>query len=62
MGVLFQAMQRILIEVDEDPNQSFMPRLPYGILNTTIAHIIHMKGYIAFEIAEVVSHPPIFHL
>ncbi|KAL6334515.1 hypothetical protein AAG906_018004 [Vitis piasezkii] len=50
---LFQAMQRIPIKVDEDPNQSFIARLPYGTPNTTIARIIHMKDYTAFEIAEV---------
>ncbi|KAL6334545.1 hypothetical protein AAG906_018884 [Vitis piasezkii] len=33
---LFQAMQRIPIKVDEDPNQSFIARLPYGTPNTTI--------------------------
>ena len=55
-------MQRIPIKVDEDPNQSFMARLPYGTPNTTIACIIHMKDYTAFEIAEVVSRPPLFYL
>lgn len=47
--VLFLATQRIPIEVDEDPNQSFMTRLPYGSPNTAIGTIIHMKDYTTFK-------------
>ena len=61
MRVLFLAMQWILIEVDEDPNQSFMTRLPYGTTDTVITRIIHMKDYTTFETMEVVSHFPLFH-
>ncbi|KAL6350513.1 hypothetical protein AAG906_019160 [Vitis piasezkii] len=54
MRVLFPATQRIPIEVDEDPNQSFMTRLPYGSPNTAIGTIIHMKDYTTFKTTEVV--------
>ena len=49
MGVLFPGMQWIPVEVDEDPNQSFIARLPYGTPYTTIAYIIHMKDYTALR-------------
>ena len=62
MVMLFSAIQRIPIEVDEDPSQSFMTRLLYGITDIVIAHIIHMKDYTAFETTKVVSHPYLFHL
>lgn len=42
MGVLFLATQRILVEVDKDPSQSFMARLPYDTPNTAIVYIIYM--------------------
>ena len=60
--VLFPATQRIPIEVDEDPNQSFMTRLPYGSPNTAIGTIIHMKDYTTFKTTEVVGHLHLFHL
>ena len=53
--MLFSAIQRIPIEVDEDPSQSFMAQFPYGTLDTTVAHIIHMKDYTTFETAKVIS-------
>ncbi|KAJ9687051.1 hypothetical protein PVL29_015775 [Vitis rotundifolia] len=60
--VLFSATQQILVEVDDNLNQSFMVRLPYDTSNTAIAHIIHMKDYTTFETMEVVGHPPLFYL
>ena len=62
MGTLFPITQWIPIEMDEDPSQSFMTRLLYGITDIVIAHIIHMKDYTAFETTKVVSHPYLFHL
>lgn len=61
IGVFFSTMQRILIEVDEDLNWSFMIQLPHDTLDTTIAHIMHMKNYIAFEKMEVVGCPIFFY-
>lgn len=42
-------MQRISVEVDEDPSQSFMAQILYGTLDIAITHIIHMKDYTTFE-------------
>ena len=55
-------MQGILIEMDENSNQSFMARVPYGTPDTVIARIIHMKDYTTFETTEMVSHSFLFHL
>ena len=62
IGTFFPAMQGILIEMDENSNQSFMARVPYGTPDTVIARIIHMKDYTAFETTEMVSHSFLFHL
>ena len=51
MGVLFSATQRILIEIDNDPNQSFMARLPYSTPGTAISRIMPMHDYTAFKMA-----------
>ena len=60
--MLFLATQRILVEVDDNPSRSYMARLPYDTLDTSIACIFHMQGYIAFKRTEVVSCLPLFHL
>ena len=51
MGVLFSATQRIPIEIDNDPNQSFTARLPYSTSGTAISRIMPMQDYTAFEMA-----------
>lgn len=61
MRVLFLAMQRIPVEVDEDPSQSFMAQILYGTPNIAITHIIHMKDYTTFEATELVGRLPLFH-
>ena len=62
IGTFFPAMQGILIEMNENSNQSFMARVPYGTPDTVIARIIHMKDYTTFETTEMVSHSFLFHL
>lgn len=61
MRVLFLAMQRIPVEVDEDPSQSFMTQILYGTPDIAITHIIRMKDYTTFEATELVSRLPLFH-
>lgn len=62
MGMLFPTTRWILIKINDNPNQSFTTWLPYSTLNTTIACIIHMQDYTAFEKKEMVSHLPLFCL
>ena len=62
MGVLFLATQRILVEVDKDPSQSFMARLSYDTPNTAIVYIIYMQNYTTFETIEMVGHLILFRL
>lgn len=62
IGVLFPAIQWIPVEIDENPNRSFITRLPYSTLDITIARILHMQDYIAFETTKVVGRFPHFHL
>ncbi|RVW37496.1 hypothetical protein CK203_113227 [Vitis vinifera] len=47
--------KRILVKVDENPNQSFMSRLPYGTPDTAITHIIYLKDYTTFKTMEVLE-------
>ncbi|KAL6316315.1 hypothetical protein AAG906_017948 [Vitis piasezkii] len=42
-------------KVDENPNQSFMSRLPYGTPDTAITHIIYLKDYTTFKTMEVLE-------
>ena len=58
MGVLFSTTQRIPIEIESNPNQSFMARLPFGTLDTIISRIMCMQDYTTFEMAKVVSYFP----
>lgn len=60
--VFFPVMQRILVEMDKDPNQSFMVRFPHDTSNTAISHIMNMNDYTAFETSKMVGHPLFFHL
>ena len=62
MGVLFSVTQRIPVEVDEDPSQSFMARLLYDTPNTTIVCILYMQDYTTFETTEMVGHLILFRL
>ena len=54
MGVLFPAMQRILVKVDENFIQSLMAWLLYSTPYASIDCILHTKDYTTFEIAKVV--------
>ena len=49
MGVLFLATQWIPIEIENNPDHSFMAWLPYGTPNNVISHIMPMQDYMAFE-------------
>ena len=62
MGVIFLATQRISIEVEENPNQSFMAWISYGTPDIAITRIIHLKYYTTFETAKVVGRLPLFRL
>ncbi|KAL6345976.1 hypothetical protein AAG906_025256 [Vitis piasezkii] len=53
--VFFLVTQRILVEMDKDPNQSFMVRFPHDTSNTAIARIMNMNDYTTFETAEMVE-------
>ena len=61
-GVLFPVMQWIPVEIDDNPNRSFIVRFLYSTLDTAIACILHMQDYSTFEMAEVVSRLPRFRL
>ena len=58
MGVLFLATQRIPVKIESNLNQSFVARLPFRTLNTTISRIMPMQDYTTFETTEVVSRFP----
>ena len=62
MGVLFPATQRIPIEIDDNPSRFFKARLSYSTPDIDTACIARMQDYTAFEMAKVVSRPPIFYL
>ncbi|KAJ9687146.1 hypothetical protein PVL29_015842 [Vitis rotundifolia] len=62
IGVLFPTTHQILVEVDENPSQSFMARLPYSTPNTTIVYILHMKNYTAIESKKMVGRLLLFRL
>ena len=55
-------MQWIRVEIDDNPNRSFIVRFLYSTLDTAIACILHMQDYSTFEMAEVVSRLPRFRL
>ena len=58
MGVLILATQRIPVKIESNLNQSFVARLPFRTLNTTISRIMPMQDYTTFETTEVVSRFP----
>ena len=62
MRVFFPVNQWIPVEMDEDPNRSFMVQFLHHTSKMVIARIMHMNYYTAFETTEVVSHPLFFHL
>ena len=62
MRVFFPVNQWIPVEMDEDPNRSFMVQFLHHTSNIVIARILHMNDYTAFETTEVVCHPLFFHL
>lgn len=47
MNYLFPIAQQILVEVDNDPEQSFIARAPFGTPNSAIEVIMPMKRYFA---------------
>ena len=48
--------------MDKDLNWSFRAQLSYNTPDTTIARIMHMNDYTAFETMELVGCPIIFLL
>lgn len=54
MNDLFSAAQRILVEVDSNPEQNFIALTLFGTLNSAIEVIMPMKGYSAMQMAKVV--------
>lgn len=61
MNYLFPIAQRILVEVDNDPEQSFTARAPFGTLNSAIEVIMPMKRYSTMQMAKIVRNIPSFH-
>ena len=47
MNYLFPTAQRILVEVNNDPEQSFIACAPFGTPNSAIEVIMPMKRYFA---------------
>ena len=62
MRVLFPAIQRIPVEIDNDLDRFFTVRLSYNTSDTTISRIMPMRDYTAFEMIDVVSRSPFLFL
>lgn len=55
MGVLFPATRRVSMDLDGDPNISFVTRLAFGTLESVVPWILPMQDYIVVETAKLVN-------
>ena len=62
MRVLFPAIQRILVEIDNDLDRFFTVHLSYNTSDTAISRIMPMWDYTSFEMIDVVSRSPFLFL
>lgn len=55
MGVLFPATRRVSMDLDGDPNISFVTRLAFGTLESVVPWILPMQDYIVVETTKLVN-------
>ena len=62
MGKLFLVTRRVSVDLDDDPNISFVARLLFSTLESIVSRILPMQDYRTIEMAEVVSLFPLLFM
>lgn len=62
MGKLFLVTRRVSVDLDDDPNISFVARLLFSTLESIVSRILPMQDYTTIETAEVISLSPLLFM
>ena len=62
IGDLFPATRRVSMDLDGDPNISFVARLPFDTPESVASHILPMLDYTANETVKVTSISPLLFI